>query len=451
METMRDYHDLYLKTDVLLLVDVFEEFRNICIRNYKLDPAWYLTTPGLAWDACLKTTHVNLELLHDQDMLLMIEEGVRGGVSMISTRYSKANNKYMPKVEDPKEPKEGEYDPSKPSTYIPYLDANNLYGWAMSKKLPTHGFRWMTPTELVNWRYHTCIVEVDLEYPRELHDLHNDYPLAPERLMVGGVHGSGGSEMLIPNFHKKEKYVVHYEALRLYEKYGLKISEIHRGIVFHDSTWMESYIDKNTQLRMQSKNNFESDFFKLMNNSVFGKTMENIRKRIDIKLVMTAGQARKHINKPNYTGRKTFSDNLIAIHMGKTEIYMNKPVYLGMTILDVPKTLMFDFRYGYVKLKWGEKAKLLFTDTDSLMYEIETEDFYKDIAPDVHEWFDTSNYPTKHPSGIPTGVNKKVIGMFKDEKGGKIVTEFVGLRAKNYSLMCDGEEEKNVRGLKKVL
>ena len=436
MKTMEDYHDLYLKTDVLLLTDVFEEFRNICIRNYKLDPTWYLTTPGLAWDACLKTTHVNLELLHDQDMLLMVEEGVRGGVSMISTRYSKANNKYMPKAE---------YDPSKPSTYIPYLDANNLYGWAMSKKLPTHGFRWMTPTELVNWRYHTCIIEVDLEYPHELHDLHNDYPLAPERLMVGG------SEMLIPNFHKKEKYVVHYEALGLYEKYGLKISKIHRGIVFHDSTWMESYIDKNTQLRMQSKNNFESDFFKLMNNSVFGKTMENIRKRIDIKLVTTPGQARKHINKPNYTGRKTFSDNLVAIHMGKTEIYMNKPVYLGMTILDVSKTLMFDFHYGYVKLKWDEKAKLLFTDTDSLMYEIETEDFYKDVAPDVDEWFDTSNYPTKHPSGIPTGVNKKVIGMFKDEKGGKIVTEFVGLRAKNYSLMCDGKEEKKCKGIKKCV
>ena len=432
METMRDYHDLYLKTDVLLLVDVFEEFRNICIRNYELDPAWYLTTPGLSWDACLKTTGIELELLHDQDMLLMIERGIRGGVSMISNRYSKANNKYME-----------EYDPSKPSTYITYLDANNLYGWAMSKKLPTGGFKWMTPWQLVNWRYHTCFLEVDLEYPHELHDLHNDYPLAPERLMVNGT------EMLIPNFHKKKKYVVHYETLKSYEKYGLRIGKIHGGIVFHDSTWMESYIDKNTQLRMQSKNNFESDFFKLMNNSVFGKTMENIRKRIDIKLVMTAEQARKHINKPNYTGRKTFSDNLVAIHMGKTEIYMNKPVYLGMAILDISKTLMYDFYYGYLKPKYGDKVKLLFTDTDSLMCEIETEDFYKDIAPDVHEWFDTSNYLPYHPSGIPTGVNKKVIGMFKDEKGGKIVTEFVGLRAKNYSLVCDWKEEKKCKGIKK--
>ena len=433
MKTMRDYHDLYLKTDVLLLADVFESFRNICLQHYKLDPAWYFTAPGLAWDACLKMTQVELELLHDQDMLLMVEKGIRGGVSMISTRYGKANNKYMPK---------GEYDPGKPTTYIPYLDANNLYGWAMSKKIPTHGFRWMTPWQLVNWMHHTCFVEVDLEYPLDLHDLHNDYPLAPDHLQMGVV------EKLIPNLQRKENYVVHYEALKTYVKYGLKVTKIHRGIVFHDSPWMKPYIDFNTKLRMQSKNEFEKNFFKLMNNSVFGKTMEDIRKRTDIKLVTTPEQARKLINKPNYTHRTTFSDNLIAIHMGKTEIFMNKPVQIGMSILDISKTLMYDLHYGYIKPKYGEKAKLLFTDTDSLMYLIETEDFYEDISPDVHEWFDTSNYPPNHPSGIPTGVNKMVIGMFKDEVGGKIITEFVGLRAKNYAYMCDKREYKKCKGIK---
>ena len=439
MKTMEDYHDLYLKTDVLLLADVFERFRDICLHHYKLDPAWYFTAPGLAWDACLKMTQVELELLHDQDMLLMVEKGIRGGVSMISTRYGKANNKYMPK---------GEYDPSKPSTYIPYLDANNLYGWAMSKKLPTHGFKWMTPWQLVNWTYHTCIVEVDLEYPLDLHDLHSDYPLAPDHLQIGRV------EKLIPNLYRKENYVVHYEALKTYVKYGLKVTKIHRGIVFHDSPWMKPYIDFNTKLRMQSKNTFEKNFLKLMNNSVFGKTMEDIRKRTDIKLVNTPEQAIKLINKPNYTHRTTFSDNLVAIHMGKTEIYMNKPVQIGMSILDISKTLMYDFHYGYIKPKYGEKAKLLFTDTDSLKYLIKTEDFYKDISQDVHEWFDTSNYPQKddsplfHPSGIPTGVNKMVIGMFKDEVGGKIITEFVGLRAKNYAYLCDGKEYKKCKGIK---
>ena len=208
MKTMRDYHDLYLKTDVFLLADVFEEFRDVCLKHYELDPAWYYTSPGLAWDACLKMRKVELELLHDQDILLMVEEGIRGGVSMISTRYSKANNKYMKEAKDPKDPKEGEYDPNLPSKYITYLDANNLYGWAMSKKLPTNGFKWMSPWQLENWRYHTCILEVDLVYPIDLHDLHNDYPLAPDHLEMNGV------EKLIPNFYKKEKYIVHYEALK---------------------------------------------------------------------------------------------------------------------------------------------------------------------------------------------------------------------------------------------
>ena len=438
MKTMEDYHDLYLQTDVLLLADVFERFRDICLHHYELDPAWYFTAPGLAWDACLRMTQVELELLHDQDMLLMVEKGIRGGVSMISTRYGKANNKYMTKEKDGED-----YDPSKPSTYVPYLDANNLYGWAMSFKLPTDaGFKWMNPSQLENWMFLTCIVEVDLEYPTDLHDLHNDYPLAPDHLQMGRV------KKLIPNLYKKENYVVHYKALRMYEKLGLKISKIHRGIVFHDSPWMKPYIDFNTTLRMQSKNTFEKNFFKLMNNSVFGKTMEDIRKRTDIKLVTTPEQAIKLINKPNYTHRTTFSDNLVAIHMGKTEIYMNKPVQIGMSILDISKTLMYDFYYGYLKPKYGEKIRLLFTDTDSLMFLIETEDFYKDIARDIHEWFDTSNFLPNHPSGIPTGVNKMVIGMFKDEVGGKIITEFVGLRAKNYAYLCEGKEYNKCKGIK---
>jgi len=154
METMREYHNLYLKSDVLLLSDVFENFRDVCLSNYGLDPAWYYTSPGLAWDACLKITKANLELLTDYDMLMMIENGVRGGVSMISKRYAKANNPYMTK-----------YDPNSPTKYLTYLDANNLYGWAMSKPLPTHGFRWMTAKDLSSWKKHSCILEVDLEYP----------------------------------------------------------------------------------------------------------------------------------------------------------------------------------------------------------------------------------------------------------------------------------------------
>ena len=257
MKTLQDYHDLYNVTDVLLLADVFENFRNVCLDNYKLDPAHYFTAPGLAWDACLKITGVELELVSDIDMLLMIEEGIRGGVSMISNRYGKANNKYMGESFNKKEP----------SKYIQYLDANNLYGWAMSKPLPTHGFEWMKVDELETWELHSCILEVDLEYPKSLHDLHNDYPLAPEQIVVNKV------SKLIPNLGNKKKYILHYENLKQYLKSGLKLTHIHRGIKFKESPWLEKYISLNTKLRTGAKNEFEKDFFKLMNNAVFGKTL----------------------------------------------------------------------------------------------------------------------------------------------------------------------------------
>ena len=434
MTTLRDYHDLYNQSDVLLLADIFENFRDVCSDNYGLDPAWYYTAPGLAWDAALKITDVKLELLSDPDMLLMIEKGIRGGISMISNRYGKANNPYMG----------SKFDNTEETRFISYLDANNLYGWAMSKPLPTHGFKWMDDAEKETWKSVPCILEVDLEYPEHLHDLHNDYPLAPESLKIGRV------DKLIPNLNNKTNYVIHYENLKLYESLGLKITKIHRGIKFEESTWLKQYIDLNTTLRAKANNDFEKDFFKLMNNSVFGKTMENIRNRVDVRLVNDKRMAKKLAAKPNFKHCTIFDENLVAIHMKKTKLVFDKPVYLGMCILDLSKTLMYDFHYNYMKTKYGTKAKLLFTDTDSLAYEIKTEDFYKDIAGDVAAKFDTSNFPKNHPSGIPTGINKKVVGMFKDEAGGEIIEEFVGLRAKLYSYkMLHGNEEKRCKGVKK--
>ena len=189
-----------------------------------------------------------------------------------------------------------------------------------------------------------------------------------------------------------------------------------------------------------------------MNNSVFGKTMENIRNRSVIKLVTDKIKAEKLAAKPNFKHCNIFNEDLIAIHMKKTSLTFDKPVYLGMCILDLSKTSMYDFHYNYIKKKYGDKAKLLFTDTDSLMYEIQTEDFYKDINGDVKDRFDTSDYPPNHPSGISAGCNKKVLGMFKDEAGGKIIDEFVGLRAKLYSYkMFQGKESKKCKGIKKLV
>ena len=437
MKSLEDYHELYNRTDVLLLADVFENFRDICMTNYELDPAHYYTAPGLAWDACLKITGVKLELLSDVDMLLMIEKGIRGGVSMVSKRFAKANNKYMGQ----------KFNPDEPSRYIQYLDANNLYGTAMSMKLPTKGFKWMNGYELNVWEKTPCILEVDLAYPERLHDLHNDYPLAPERVMCDKK-----LEKLIPNLRDKTRYVVHYQTLKQYLKRGMELTCIHRGIKFEESNWLELYINANTTLRTKANNEFEKDFFKLMNNSVFGNTMENVRNRKDIKLTSNRDKARKYVAKPNFQHLKIFNENLVAIHMKRTTLTFNKPVYLGLSILDLSKGIMYDFHYDYMKPKYNEKASLLYTDTDSLVYEIETEDFYKDISDDVKDRFDTSNFASDHASGIPTGCNKKVLGMFKDEVGGKCIEEFVALRAKLYSLkMYEGEETKKCKGITKMV
>ena len=328
-----------------------------------------------------------------------------------------------------------------------YLDANNLYGWAMSKPLPTKGFKWMTEHKLQDWKNHSCTLEVDLEYPKKLHKLHNEYPLAPERIEVNKV------EKLIPNLNDKKKYVLHYENLNIYESLGLKITEIHRGIKFEESAWLESYIDLNTDQRAKATNEFEKNFFKHMNNAVFGKTMENIRNRVDIRLVGDREKARKLAAKPDFQHCTIFDENFVAIHMKKTKLVFNKPVYLGIYILDLSKTLMCDFHYNYIKKKYGKKARLLFTDTNSLCYEIETKNFYKYISKDISKGskgrFDTSNFPKDHPSGILVGLNKKVIGMMKDECGGQIMDEFVGLRAKLYGCkMYESKEEKRCKGVK---
>ena len=208
---------------------------------------------------------------------------------------------------------------------------------------------------------------------------------------------------------------------------------VHRVIDFQQSRWMKAYIMLNTRLRKEAKNEFEKDFFKLMNNSVFGKTMENIRNHKDMKLVTSDKKYLKYVMKPNFKDGHPFSKHLFAVEMGKREITMNKPVYLGQAILDLSKTLMYEFLYDYMKPKYGRKVNLCYLDTDSFVYEIETEDFYRDIAKDVEKRFDTSGYSKDENRPLPIRENKKVIGLMKDELGGKIMTEFVALRAKMYA------------------
>ena len=433
-KTFKDYLELYNEIDVLLLADVFENFREICLENYKIDPAYYFTSPGLFWDAILKETKIELELLSDIDQYYFFKQMIRGGISNVSNRYAEANNIYMGDL----------YDPKKENSHIIYFDANNLYGFIMMQKLPFRGFEWMTDEELENWKEIPCAIEVDLEYPKELHDVHNDLPLCPESKEI-----KNNIKKLIPNLNDKEKYVIHYRTLLLCLNLGLKLKKIHRGIKFEESYWLKSYIEKNTKLRTLANNDFEKDFFKLGNNSLFGKTFEDQTKHCSVELVTSLKRLKKLTSKGNFKGIKIFGEELVSVHMSMSEVTITKPIYVGATVLDTSKIPMYNFHYGYIKEKYGENAKLLDMDTDGIKYHIKTDDIYKDMNENI-DIFDTSNYPSDHPSGIKSGVNKKVPGKFKDEMGGEVIVSYVGLRPKLYSYVTlSKKEEKKAKGVKK--
>ena len=365
-----EYHDLYLRTDVVLLVNVFESFRRVCLENYGLDPSHFYTAPALAWKACLKKTGVKLKLLLDPDVLLMFERGIRGGIMQSVHRWAAANNPYM----------DSEYNKSKPTKYLQYLDTNNLYGWAMSQPLPTGEFRWVefredrSPKtiveEFLEKKDYGYLLEVDVRYPRKLHNYHNDLPFMCTKMKINGV------EKLVPNLYYKHKYVIHIKALKQAIDHGVVLEKIHRTIAFKQSAWMKEYIDFNTRLRTAARNDFEKDFYKLMNNSVFGKTMENIRKHRNIKLVNNKDEYLKNVMKPNFKSGTLLGPDLIGCEMGKVRVVMNKPVYIGQAILDLSKTIMCEFHYDYMKRKYDDdKLRLCYMDTNSLIYSIKTEDF----------------------------------------------------------------------------
>ena len=453
-KTMGDYHDLYLKTDVLLLADVFTRFRKAGLTHNGLDPAHYVSIPSYAWDSMLKRTGVTINLITDVNMYRFFEKGIRGGISVISHRHAVANNKYLQ-----------DHDPTKPSNYIVYMDANALYASAMSEKLPIGDFKWVDfPIEdLLSFDAngdHGLALEVDLDYPSYLHYLHNDYPLAPESIAVKESDLSpyakslmeehkiklSGVSKLIPNLKNKKNYIVHIKNLQEYIKRGLVVTKIHRAIQFKQSAWLKTYIDFNTERRQDATTKFDKDFYKLMNNAVFGKTMENMRNRRNFHLVTTAKKANALARKPTFKSATVFGENLVGIEQSKLKVKLNKPIAAGFSILDLSKLVMYGFHYDTIKTKYGNKAKLLFTDTDSLCYDIETEDLYKDFES-IKDQLDTSDYPKDHP--LYSEKNKKVVGKFKDETNGEPITEFVGLRAKVYALSTPTSQTKKAKGVKK--
>ena len=350
-----------------------------------------------------------------------------------------------------------------------YWDANNLYGWAMNQPLPYCDFNFLTKEEISEFYLNSVsenspigyILEVDLEYCKKLHDSHSDCPLTPEKIEISSDMLSkycsdiankygikvGGVKKIVPNLRDKVKYVVHYRNLQYYLSLGTSLIKIHRVLKFKQSNWLKEYIEFNTEKRKNAVSEFEKIFFKLLINCIYGKNMENIRKRISVKLISNSKDYLRCVSKPNFISQKIFDKNFIAVHQMKSVLTLNEPIYVGFSILELSKLLMYKFHYDYVCNKYD--AKLLFTDTDSLVYEINSKDVYEQCFKDK-ELFDFSGYPID--SKYYDSTTKKVLGKMKDEFNAVKIVEFVRLKSKMYSLIgVDDREVNKSKGINKKL
>lgn len=389
-----------------------------------------------------------MQLLNDRKMIDFFIKGkaMRGGISTVSRlKYSVANNRYMKN-----------YDPTKPEKYLMYFDVTNLYGFSMSQKLPYDDFEWVGETEMkiiendLGYLYKNenvgYILEVDLIYPMELKNKHVELPLAPE-------HFNG---KLSPNLYSKYNYKVYYLNLKFYLENGLILKKIHNVIKFRQKEWLKEYIDTNTYLRKITTNESDKNFYKLMNNAVYGKTMENVFNHKNFKLLTSDN---KKIFKKNQRNIKNFhiiNDDLVLLELNKEKVVFNKPIYIGFTILELSKLHMYKLHYKMMKEKYGNNSTLMYMDTDSLVYEIVTNDVYEDFAndKDFSSMFDMSVYPKCFK--CYNGDNKGKLGTLKDEFAQNkvigsdemsLITHFTCLRSKCYSLKTEKVDVKNLNTL----
>ena len=285
-------------------------------------------------------------------MFLTYEKGVCGGICNNIHSYSEANNKYMKND-----------DKNKESSFLMYVDANNLYGWAVSKKLPVDGFKWVDELSMFTKDFIKSYDEegdvgyllvVDIEYPKTFRMLHSDLPFLPDGMKFNKV------KKLFCNVTDKENYLIHIFALEQALNHGLKLIRVHSVISFRQEAWLKPYIDLNTELRKNAKNEFEKDFYKLKISSIYGKTVQNDRNHRDIRLVTAEAKRNKLASEPNYQSTKCMSKHLLVMEMKKTRVKINKPIYLGQAVLDLSKTLMFEFWHDYLKPMYGDKIRLLY-------------------------------------------------------------------------------------------
>jgi hypothetical protein len=440
--TLRDYMMLYLNLDVCLLADVFERFRRETREDDDgLDPVNFVSIPGLSWASAFKRTKAEIHLLTCPEQHSMFERGIRGGMTFVNKHYVKGSEE----------------------TDLLYLDVNNLYGWALSQPLPQSDFKWVPSGELnallerlpgmdpVN-ESTGYVFEVDLHTPEALHNSLDELPPAPVSMRVPGQERTP-PKLLLTHLDKKN-YVIHYRLLKYYIELGVVVTGIHRAVSFKQSAFFKSYIDHNTGKRAQTQDEIAKTLYKLKNNSLFGKTMENLRKRCNIRVVNSEERFVTYASRPTFTHFSEIDADLFLIFLLKEGTVLDRPIYIGQAVLDLSKLLMYQMYYEKLRplaQAKGGRIGLLGGDTDSFFLELDgirREDYLADMLRDG--LFDSSNYPPGHP--LYRVDRKAHVGIFKDEVAGERILEWVLLRPKCYAYKLEnGEESKKAKGVQRYV
>ena len=463
-QTFEDYLMMYLKLDVLLLACVFEKFRSKTLEQDGLDPVHFVSLPGLSFLSAFKMTGEAIDLLNDLEMYTFFERGIRGGMTFV--------NKHLVRNE------RITHNDTELIQHLAYIDQNNLYGNSLRKPLPHSEFCWVEDLSEFTRDFILSLdeegeqgytLEVDLGYPEHLHHSTADFPLAPEsgeithdmftdfmkafhQTINPNTAFKPSRKLLLTHFNK-EHYIVHFAILKFYLQMGLILTKVHRVIKYKQKTWLKEYIDFNSQQRALSNNAFDKDFYKLKNNSTFGKTMEDVRKRITYKLVTDEDKFIKLAHSPLFHDRDLITEDIVGVHMLKTKVTLDKPVFVGQAVLDYSKLEMYKLYYHTLsQCPLITKLQLVGGDTDSFFLNIATDTniALSDVFNSLEQHMDRSNYPPSHP--MYSAVNKAKLGCFKDETAGQTLEEMILLRPKMYSMKyrnADLEPIKRAKGISK--
>ena len=439
-----DYMMMYLKLDVHQLADVFQTFRKTAMSEDSLDPLHFFSIPGLSWSSAFKMRadqgEEAIDLLQDVEMYQFFEHGIRGGMTFINKHYTRADE----------------------NTQLLYIDINNLYGWALSQRLPCSDFEWIVDhsklsqllenlpsmdTENAHIGY---VMEVDLHIPEKWHDFLDQLPPAPisEIPNVQAAPKCSVKKLLL-TLKDKTNYIVHFRLLQFYINYmGVEVTKVHRAIEFYQDYVFKTYIDYNSQRRSEATNAFAKDYYKLKNNSLYGKTVENIRKRTNVRLCQTQQRLVTYTSKPTFKRVIIISDNMIAAFALPELVVLNKPVYIGQSVLDISKLRMYELNYRELaeyRMRFQCELNIVAGDTDSFFIECKNIDLKSELLPAMIEdgYLDTSNYPKEDELYSSRLASR--IGKFKDESGGQDYDEWVFLRPKSYSLLKRGDSGGHLR------